>query len=549
MLSSPRAFALALSLLVGVPGSAAEPPAAPAPLATGVRAAVEVTAMDLDVVATLDGKPLNDLTKEEFVVRVDGKPVQVDYFARIEAGTVHGPDLATASPDFVLETLRTDAGETFVPRQFLVYFDDERLLPQERHPVIEGLRDFVTRLSPSDRASIVSYNGSTRVLVPFTSSKEELLDGLLRLEKASPKGLSWEAQYRQTVQELRTSRASTRTGIIRSWSAEASTRERSALNELSRSVSALAARSGKRTLLLVTNGYEWYPGQTLTQAYGPSLLQQFDYDIGDDLRKVLAQANSSGITIQVFDAKGLVVGVDASQSYSPAMSPYYKQQNFRDSMAALAYETGGSLVENRNVFSADLDRIYREASSYYSVGVTLAGAAAADPRKSAMRKVEIRTTRPGVVVRTRTGFGPKSGDAAAVDRVEMALLTPGAIGDFQAALRIGALESKGGVGRRVAPYEVLVPISELTFRDEGGTRTAVIEVTIAAVEDTGARSSIKPERTTVSVPAAGWEKAKSEAFVYRGQLKTGKGNLRFVAGVRDVASGRMALASADVRVE
>ena len=131
----------------------------------------------------------------------------------------------------------------------------------------------------------------------------------------------------------------------------------------------------------------------------------------------------------------------------------------------------------------------------------------------------------------------------------MALLTPGATGDFPATLRVGAPESKSGAGRRVAPYEVLVPISELTFQDEGQAKTAVIEVTLAAVEDTGARSTVKPERTKVSIPAASWEKAKSEPFVYRGQMKTGKGNLRFIAGVRDVASGRMALASADVRVE
>ena len=496
MLSLPRAATVLLSVALALPATAADPPVS---MPGGVRAAVEVTAMDLDVVATKDGRPVNDLTKADFLVRVDGKAVPVDYFARIEAGTVHGPDLATASPDLVLDALRADDGGTYVPRQFLVYFDDERLLPQERKPVIEGLRDFVTRLSPSDRASIVSYNGSTRVLVPFTNSKEDLLDGLSRLDTASPRGLSWESQYRQTVQELRVSRASTRSSILRSWSAQAAARERSSLAELARSVSALAARSGKRTLLLVTNGYEWHPGQTLAQAYGPSLLQQFDYDIGDDLKVILEEANSSGITIQVFDAKGLVVDVDASQPLSPAVNPFFKAQNFRDSMAALAYETGGSLVENRNVFLSDLDRVYREASSYYSVGVTLAGV----PGKGS-RDVEVRCTRPGVVVRARTGFAAKTADEAAIDRIEMALLTPGAAGDFPATLRIGAPESKGGPGRRVAGYEVAVPISELTFRDEGATKTAVIEVSLAAVEDTGARSTVKPERKTLSIPAASW---------------------------------------------
>lgn len=534
-----------LAVLSATDAPAADPPPTTASRPAGVRAAVEVTAMDVDVVATKDGRPVNDLAKEEFVVRVDGRTVPIDYFARIEAGTVHGPDLATASPDLVLDTLRNDAGETFVPRQFLVYFDDDRLLPQERKPVIEALRDFVTRLSPSDEISLLSFNGSTRVLVPFTNSKESLLDGLSRLEALAPKGLVREAEYQRTVRELRISRPRYRESVIRSWSFEAANRERAALSELARSISALAARSGKRTVLLVTNGYEWHPGQTLAQAFGPALVSQFEQDVSREIDEVLAQANSAGITIQVFDAKGLSSDVDASERLSPAVNPFFRAQNFRDSMAAMAARTGGTLVENRNDFRASLDRVYRETSAYYSVGVTLSALSGVGPRK-----VEVRTTRPGVAVKARTGFVARSADEAAVDRIEMALLTPGARGDFSATLRIGELKSAGGLaGRRVGAYEVSFPASELTFRDEGDRKTALFEVTLAAVEDTGARSPVAPERKTVSVAAADWEKARTEPFVYRGQVKTGKGNLRFVAGVRDVVTGRMALASADVRVE
>ena len=136
MPACPRRLPLVLSLLFGARFLAAAPPSPPT-LAAGVRAAVEVTAMDLDVVATKDGRPVNDLTKSELVVRVDGKPVSIDFFARIEAGTVHGPDLSTASPDLVLDTLKADSGETYVPRQFLVYFDDDRLLPPERVAILE----------------------------------------------------------------------------------------------------------------------------------------------------------------------------------------------------------------------------------------------------------------------------------------------------------------------------------------------------------------------------------------------------------------------------
>src|SRR6185436_3434083 len=66
-------------------------------LREGVRTTVQVTAMDLDVVVTKGGRPVEDLKKDEFVVKVDGKTYPLDYFARVDAGTLHGPDLATAS--------------------------------------------------------------------------------------------------------------------------------------------------------------------------------------------------------------------------------------------------------------------------------------------------------------------------------------------------------------------------------------------------------------------------------------------------------------------
>ncbi|MDQ5857274.1 MAG: hypothetical protein M3542_03220, partial [Acidobacteriota bacterium] len=68
---------------------------------------VEVRVMDIDVVVTgRDGRPVTDLRREDFTIRIDGKPVPIDYFARVDEGTIHAPDLATASPDQVLAAYR-----------------------------------------------------------------------------------------------------------------------------------------------------------------------------------------------------------------------------------------------------------------------------------------------------------------------------------------------------------------------------------------------------------------------------------------------------------
>ena len=543
------AAALVLALVLALP---ARPQGAGAPLRTGVRAAVDVTVMDLDVVATKKDVPVADLRKDEVTVVVDGKSYAPDYFVRVESGQLHGPDLANASPDFILETTR--AGEShWIPRQFLVFFDDEHLMPFEKKNAAEGLRDLVTRLSPSDEMAILAYNVSTRVFVPFTSSKEDLLLGLTKLENLPPRGLMWDSQYRQAIQEVRryspmTARGqNARDSAIRTWGAQAQSRDKGTLEEFRRAVDALGARSGKRVLLYVSHGMEMRPGQSLSQSLGGTALNQFDYNVTPQYKAVLEAANRAGITINALDARGLASDMDASESDPPAIDPFLANQNRREVIAGFADETGGVLVENRNFFPASLDRIYRESSSYYSVGVTLASLDA----KKAVHDVRVTTTRPGVTLRARRGFAPLTAAQASRDRLEMALITPDAGGDFPVSLLTDVPKKGGGLGHRVVPFAVAAPIAALTFLDEGGKKKAVIEIGLAAVEDTGARSDPVTDRREIVVTPESLAAATAgrEPFVYRGEFKARKGNMRFVATVRDVATNRVGVGTTSVRVE
>jgi VWFA-related protein len=450
----------------------------------------------------------------------------------------------------ILETTRT--GETrWVPRQFLVFFDDEHLMPFERKRVIDGLRDFVTRLSPSDAMAILAYNVSTHVRVPFTNSKEDLLAALTKVDKSAPRGLYWDSQYRLAIQDARryspinARGVSARDSIVRNWGAQIQARDKGTLDEFRRSVEALAARSGKRVLLFVSHGMELRPGQSLAQSVGGTALNQFDYDITPQYRAVLEAANRSGITIHSLDALGLVAGGDASESDPPAVDPFLANANRREILAGFADETGGVLVENHNVFAPSLDAIYRESGSYYAVGVTLASL---DPKKT-LHDVKVTTTRPGVTIRSRRGFAPLTAAQAARDRLEMALVTPDAGGDFAVGV-VTDVPKKSGMGRRLVPFAVVVPVSSLTFLDEAGKKKAVVEIGLAAVDDTGARSNPVVAKQEFSVtPESLAAAAGKEPFVYRGEFKTRTGNMRFVATVRDVATNRVGVGSASVRVE
>ena len=92
-------------------------------------------------------------------------------------------------------------------------------------------------------------------------------------------------------------------------------------------------------------------------------------------------------------------------------------------------------------------------------------------------------------------------------------------------------------------------MSSFTFLDEGRKKKAVVDVTFAAVEDNGARSDLVPDRKTILVDATTLAKGADQPFVYTGEVKSRKGNMRFVATVRDVATNRIGIGSASVRVE
>jgi VWFA-related protein len=163
---------------------------------------VEVRVMDLDVAVTdKSGRPVPDLRREDFTVRLDGKPVPIDYFARVDEGTIHAPDLATASPDQVLAAYRR-GDEAFVPRHFLMYVDLGHLSPDGRKRALEGLRDLVTRMGPNDRGRLLMFDRRSKELTEWTSSKEELFAALTRIEKA---GVGMSPRSRRSPERRRSS--------------------------------------------------------------------------------------------------------------------------------------------------------------------------------------------------------------------------------------------------------------------------------------------------------------------------------------------------------
>jgi VWFA-related protein len=72
----------------------------------------------------------------------------------------------------------------------------------------------------------------------------------------------------------------------------------------------------------------------------------------------------------------------------------------QDSLRVLAEETGGIAIVNSNDFDKGLKRIDNETSDYYVLGYYSSNP---DPLRRT-RRIDVRTTRPGVTVRAREEY-------------------------------------------------------------------------------------------------------------------------------------------------
>jgi len=505
---------------------------------------VEVRVMDLDVVVTdKSGRPVSDLTRDDFTVRIGGKTVPIDYFARVDEGTIHAPDLATASPDQVLAVYRR-GNEAYVPRHFLMYVDVGHLAPDGRKRGLEALRDLVTRMGPNDVGRVLMFDRRSKELTEWTNSKEQLFAALTRIEKAGV-GMSRLLTERQTLRDIDfTRRRSDREFMARQYAEQERAEVRQMLDDVGSELATLSPLAGKKAFLFVSGGFEFQPGYAMaTYALGQQNLLALDTrNMGPELDQIVRRANASEITFYTVDARGLSAeGVSASNDDPLLARPgvsFLARQDSQEGMMLLARETGGIALVNSNDLRPGLSRIYQDASAYYSIGITLTKLPAAS-----YQDVRVDVNRPGVTVRARRGYAARSEAERARDRVQATLKTNLVYGGIPMTLRTAPATKQGR--RYTVPISVTFSADALTFVPEGGTRRAAADVSIGVMDDAGRMSDVAREEATFTLPDG-----KSDApLVYNATLQTRKGNQRIVVNVRDRASGKMGTAKADVRIE
>jgi len=526
------------------------PPAADQTQSSTPTFKLRVDYVEVDVVVTdRQGNLVKDLKKEDFQVAEDGKTQSISAFTFINI-PVERTDRPLYSPTALEPDVRTN--ETpFDGRVYVMVIDDLHTNFGRTQRVKAAARQFIERrLGANDLMAIVHTFGSNDGGQEFTSNKRLLLAAVDKTQgrKLRSPTINRSNEYYNT-RDLR--------------------QQGDPVNDPEDHERAFNARNSLQTLKNVADWFASVRGRRKAILF---LSEGIDYDITDliprsgsnhlsasqmldETRDTIAAATRSNVAIYAIDPRGLTdlgdetieLGSfpdDTSLGIGPG-SMLNEIRMAQDSLRTLAEETGGFAIVNRNDFSDAYDRIVRDNSSYYVLAYY-----PPDPRPGRIHKIDVRVTRPGLVVRARKGYiTPKKTEPVKTSAK-----------DIRTAEIRDAIDSPlpvSGLTMRVfaAPFKGTLPNAsvlmgvELRGRDLKLSQAGSIQVSYMAIDTSGKVKAGNTDSLTIgNLRAATKERIEETGMrvLNRFELPPGRYQLRVAA--HDAAGGNVGSVLYDLEV-
>jgi len=376
------------------------------------------------------GNFVDGLKREQFVLKVEGKPREFSFFDRIMAGSRSEEAQLAAARGTV-----TPGGPAPIPldrgRTMLFFIDDLHLSPASAIYTRRMLKQFIEHMKQNDQAEIVSASGQLGFLQQLTdnrmvlnSAADRLRSNQMTLETAEyPPITEYQAinierhdeellrffciallkQQGEEPTEVAIKQAAevimNRASQILADGQSITTRTMSALRGFIKLTSALP---GRKVVFFISDGF---------------FLDQRRSENFERLQRITHSAAQNGVVIYSLDARGLGAGLpSAAQTVMAdpggvlARTNMSEVRSSQDAMNALASDTGGRAIFNTNSMPDAVKTALKETSTYYLLAWR---PETEEQRNPKFRRIEVSVVgRPDLVVRFRRGFGEPPEDIA-----------------------------------------------------------------------------------------------------------------------------------------
>ncbi len=539
-------FAAASGLSAQASGT---PAAAGAPL---FGETVEVRVINVEVVVTdKDGLPVTGLQPNDFLLKVDGEQLPIQYFTEVRGGdAIEGP-----ADEPVIPGVPQLAPGTPVGTSYLVFIDDFYPLQRDRDKVIERISADLGRLGPEDRMAVVAYDGLRLEMLSSWSQSVPELERVFRKAMTRPaKGLQREADDRRFTHDARSDRfTGNRPRLLDSTQMRLDTDERAYAETLQEQLQGIVAAAssalrgfanppGRKVFVMLAGGWPYDPVQYAINDYSRTVLES-QLKRGDELlAPLIGTANQLGYTIYAVDVPGLTEETAASAEYaagsnfSDRNTLFQRENNVQYTLQYVATETGGKALLNGQREEV-LAQVAEDTRSYYWIGF-----APTWQGNDSAHKVALSTRVDGLRIRNRAGYVDFSSKSQTSMAVESILLFGAGPGSAPLPLEVGTPTRVSG-NRMNVPVTLRIPLSQLTsIATEKGV-SAEVELRIAALDERGGRSEIPVIPIRLDMPG----KAPAGAYAtYTTIVQLRRARNELVLAVSDPAGGAIYSARAEV---
>jgi VWFA-related protein len=517
---------------------------------------LEIRLHNLDVIVTdRDGKPVTNLTRDDFEILQEDVPQPITNFANASAAAGTTPNASDAAD------VRAD------PRRVVVYIDDVGLHPRTRGDFERTVLDLMDKtLRPEDEAMIFRPDEAHKVALGFTKDRDALHTALRAALQESRRRFDSPVANEQRLNAIRLEHMQgqqARRLAARQNAADTRRRVEQRLGSLRTIVTSMSEMPGRKMLILVSESMPAEPGKELFSiAVEPSVGTAFmdvpaAYTDNDwvSLKPVIDEiartAGESGITIYTLQPELGVSAMapgDVGTRDGPAprsnLGPMLALVNTETTLSTLAEKTGGKFYKGDRVAEA-VAQVASDIDSYYSLAFRASDAV------DRARKVEVRVkNRPELRVRTRSEVLRKSPRREMTDRVVASLLVPRDVNEL--GITATAAKPQRVKGERdvyTVEVTVEVPLARLTFLPAGDRYRGAFTVHYAATgDDVDFMSGVQKEQV-LEVPVADFEGVKAKSWRYKTNLQMRKGNLRVGVGVLDSTSHESGFQTLELRAE
>jgi VWFA-related protein len=532
---------------------------------------VNVSVVNVDAYVTdKKGNPVTGLTRDDFELFEDKRPVQITNFYSVQDGKATAPSApapaAPAAPGAAV-AVRPPSEELDAARlpedqrlRLVLYIDNYNLRPFNRNRVMRELRAFIgQKLRKDDLIMLVTYDRELHIRHNFTSDPAQIASIMLDIEKISAQGVHADSERRDALNQINDSRSVAEAENAARTYAESTYNDLSfSIDGLKKTVDSLSGTPGRKAVVYVSDGLQMIAGQDVFYAvqnkYGEqstSMVTTLEYDTSKRFNELAAQANANRITFYTIDAAGLR-GYDSVSAENQGPGPTapgsaqlvdsVRFANLQSPLQLLAEKTGGQVILNTNVIMPRLERIARDFNSYYSLGYTPTHYG--DGR---YYKITVKVKRKDLQVRHREGYRDKSTDARMSDSTLAALNFPFEDNPLGVSLEFGQARARDD-GFYLMPVMVRIPIGKLVLVPREQSDDAKVRLFIAAMDSNGSTSDVQQTPVPISIPKSEVTAAAQKSFVYSVTLLMRAGDQRVSVGVRDDIAAMASFVSRGIHV-